>query len=466
MTGIPPGPIRRKRQGRLTDRGRPPRNPVEDTMKKLLLASTAAMAFGSAAAAEVTIELQRFFGACEADYGDVTDVSAAVGECGIITALVNAFEAENPDITVDVTTVEWPGYDQLNAQLASRNAPDVVSMHYSVISDYQSRNLLEPLEDILAAQSIDTSSFTDASLAGVTKDGQVYALPFDNWTMLWHVNMNMMAEAGLVDDKGAPILPGSVDEFFEHAAQFQEATGSPYLVQILANETAAYSRLLYTFLMQQGNDPFADPTKVDLTTPEATAVVEFFKRIYDEGATTTDMDYPAAVAGFSSGAGGIGVNGTWLIGDYTAQSEEAGNALSDGYTVYPIPQLFETQDATYADGHGWVVPRDPGRSDEEVEAIGRLMAYLAANDFQWARTGHLPAVSSVFEMSEFENLPHRNNIAEVAATGQSLNPAVLRQFAIQDIVGEELNSAVHGDKSIDEALSTAEQRINELLSNL
>ena len=48
----------------------------------------------------------------------MTDVSKAVGECGIITSLVNKFEADNPDIDVNVTTVEWPGYDQLNAQLA------------------------------------------------------------------------------------------------------------------------------------------------------------------------------------------------------------------------------------------------------------------------------------------------------------------------------------------------------------
>ena len=96
------------------------------------------------AQAETTIELQRFFGACEADYGNVTDVSKAVGECGIITSLVNKFEAENPDIKVNVTTVEWPGYNQLNAQLASNAAPDVVSVHYSAISDYSTRGLFMP----------------------------------------------------------------------------------------------------------------------------------------------------------------------------------------------------------------------------------------------------------------------------------------------------------------------------------
>ncbi|WP_319532998.1 hypothetical protein [uncultured Cohaesibacter sp.] len=74
-------------------------------MKQILLAGVSATLLGmtSMAHADTTIELQRFFGACEADYGDVTDVSKAVGECGIITSLVNKFEADNPGITVNVT---------------------------------------------------------------------------------------------------------------------------------------------------------------------------------------------------------------------------------------------------------------------------------------------------------------------------------------------------------------------------
>ena len=72
---------------------------------------------------------KRFFGACDAEFGSNTDVSAAVGECGIITSLVNKFEAENPDIKVNVTTVEWPGYDQLTAQFAAGDPPDVVTIH-------------------------------------------------------------------------------------------------------------------------------------------------------------------------------------------------------------------------------------------------------------------------------------------------------------------------------------------------
>jgi multiple sugar transport system substrate-binding protein len=69
-------------------------------------------------------------------------------------------------------------------------------------------------------------------------------------------------------------------------------------------------------------------------------------------------------------------------------------------------------------------------------------------------------------MPEFKSLPHRESIAKIAQTGRSLPGAVQRQFAIQDIIGEEVGAAVNGDKTIDEALGSAESRINDLLANI
>ncbi len=274
-------------------------------------------------------------------------------------------------------------------------------MHYSVISDYSSRGLLIPLDDLLASQEIKPGDFSDASRGGVTKEGKMFGLPFDNWTMLFHINMNLMKEAGLVNADGTPMLPKSEEDFFTLGKKFKDATGKPYLVQIYANETAAYTRIFYTLMQQQNYDFFADPAKINLQGPEAKAAVEFMKKINTEGLSTVDMDYSAAVSGFSSGKGGIAVNGTWLIGDFDAQSKEDGNALSGGYTVYPVPQFMAAKDSTYVDGHGWVIPRGD-RDEEKMEAIGKLFKFLKDNDFEWARTGHLPAVKAVFDMDALQ----------------------------------------------------------------
>ena len=80
-----------------------------------------------------------------------TDVAKAEGECGIMTSLINRFNAENPDVRVDVNVVAWPGYPQLTAQMAARDPPDLVTMHTGVISDYAAKGLLEPVEPYLRA---------------------------------------------------------------------------------------------------------------------------------------------------------------------------------------------------------------------------------------------------------------------------------------------------------------------------
>lgn len=136
------------------------------------------------------IVVQRFFGTCRAEYGTRTDVEKAEGECGIMTTLINKFSVENPNVRVRVSPVAWPGYNQLAAQLAAGDPPDLVTMHLSAIPDYESRKLLEPLGAELRAVGVDPNDFTAASRAGVSKHGEIYGMPIDNWAPLWHINMN------------------------------------------------------------------------------------------------------------------------------------------------------------------------------------------------------------------------------------------------------------------------------------
>jgi multiple sugar transport system substrate-binding protein len=72
------------------------------------------------------------------------------------------------------------------------------------------------------------------------------------------------------------------------------------------------------------------------------------------------------------------------------------------------PPLFKGRDSPYADGHGWVVPKKD-RSAEQTDAIGKFFKFMTDNDYHWARHGHLPVVKSVFDMPEFQSLPHRGN---------------------------------------------------------
>ncbi|MDB5457260.1 MAG: extracellular solute-binding protein [Caulobacter sp.] len=429
---------------------------------KLALAIAALALASCAPKPDVTrITVQRIFGECRSTGAGARNPD---GECEIITGLLDQFQRENPDIRLKVNIAAWPGYDQLSAQFAAGDPPDLVTMHMSAISDYQSRRLIEPMGPDLAKVGIQPAAFTRAAREGVTKAGQVYGLPFDNWAPLWHINLNQFRQAGLVRD-GQPVLPTSADELLAQARQFRRATGKPYLVQAMANETASYTRNLYTYLLTQNAAIFPDPKHIKLTTPEAHRVVALFKQLYAEDLTTKDQDYAAATSGFMNGDGGVYLVGTWMIGAFEAEAKSTGRPLSGGYAVVPYPRLFGTKDAAYVDGHAWVAPARQ-RTPAQRAAVYRLARFLADHDYDWSRTGHLPAMQAVIDSPRFKALPHRQAIAPLAVIGQSLPPGVQRQFAIQDIIGDEMASAITGRKPIDTALADAERRVNDLLFHL
>lgn len=431
-------------------------------MKLPLALALLALATGCAADDDRTeIYVQRFFGECDAEYGRTTDLSKAEGECGIVTALFNRFRAQNPDIDLDVNVIAWPGYAQLAAQMAAGDPPDLVTMHQGVISDYQSRGLLEPLDGVLREAGISPEAFTEASRRGVTKNGKIYGLPWDTVGGLFHVNTRLFGQAGLMRD-GRPILPGSAEELLAHARQFKRATGKPYFVQSQVNDPATHVRNFYTYLLAQDAVIFPDPKHIRLRTPEARRVVELFRTIEQEGLTTRNQDNPAAIASFLNGEGGVFPTGTWMIGAFDEEANTPGRPLHDAYAVYPYPRLFGRA-AAFVDGHAWVMPKRE-RTPEQRAALVRLIGFMARQNFDWSRTGHLPAFKAIVASPQFQNLPHRRDIAPLAEIGAPLPDYVQRQGAIEGLIGEELAAAVAGTKPVDRALADAERRVNDLLA--
>ncbi|GAA4027827.1 hypothetical protein GCM10022281_03190 [Sphingomonas rosea] len=425
----------------------------------------AALVLGSCSSGErgQGLYIQRFFGECTSDYGTATDIAKAEGECGIITTMINAFRQADPAAKVSQNVVAWPGYSQLTAQLAARQPPDLVTMHTGVIPDYAGKGLLEPVEPYLQAAGLSPAMFTPASRQGVTWQGRMYGLPWDTHGGLWHINTALFAKAGLMKD-GKPILPRSPEELLSQGRQFRARTGKPYLLQSLVADPAGAARILYTYMMAQGAPVFTDPRHIDLDNPKGQAVANLFRQVTAEGIGTSNMDTPAAIAAFMSGEGGVYPTGTWMIGQFETEEKTTGRPLFKSYAVQPFPQLY-AKNVMFVSGHSWVVPKRE-RTAAERQAIVDFFRFMVARNGDWARTGHLPAVQSVIDGPAFLGLPHRSDIAIVAKIGRALPDGVLRQNAVEGLVGEEMAAAMTGQKPVRRALADADRRVNEFLAEV
>lgn len=409
-----------------------------------------------------TITFYRFFGGCSDEYAGVTDLDQANGECGIIQVLTNKFNAENEfGITVKTQNIDWfTYYDQLASTLAGGNPPDIAVLHRLSLFDYASRDLVMPLGEGFEQVGIDVDDFTANALDAASFDGTVYAMPWDVHALLWHVNVDLMAEAGLVTDDGEPILPSSPEELLEHAQIVKEETGKRYMSMAGVDDPMVV-RFFEAAVWQQGSDVFnEDGTEATFNTDAGREALDLLLAIYENDYAAQDADYSVSEQDFLAGEAAIMVNGTWVVDSYNAQAANPDTPLQN-YVVRDFPTLYETP-ATWSDSHMWVIPVQPDSNPGKQQAALQFLKFLYDNNFQWARTGHLPIRSSVLASAEYDTLPHRSEYVETAMIARAVPPAP-NQRGNMDIIAEELQSTWLAGKDPGAALEDIDFRVNELL---
>ena len=154
-----------------------------------------------------------------------------------------------------------------------------------------------------------------------------------------------------------------------------------------------------------------------------------------------------------------------MIGTFDNEASQPGRPLYNGYAVKPYPVLFGGGPSAYVDGHAWVMPVKK-RTAAQMAATLRLVRFLAAHEADWTRSGHLSSFQKVIDSAAYRDQPHRRDLMAITAYGQGLPPKVQRQLAIQAIVSEEMAAGITGAKPVDQALSDAEHRVNDMLANL
>jgi multiple sugar transport system substrate-binding protein len=424
-----------------------------------LVAGALALAAGGAAAqAQVEIKLARFFGVCDTK---TADVAKAVGEACIVEAIIESFNQQNPDVRVVQLPADWNSYyDQIKTAMVGGNPPDVLVMHKHRIPEFAS---IGALAEITKADydkaKIDFADFTERAVEGVSLRGKQYGVPFDFHAYLWHVNLDIMAAAGLVDGQGKPVLPRSPEELLAHAKQVKERTGKNYLLSFF--DGVAPSMRLYAALMaQQGVNPYGDKG-VSIDSPASRNAVRAFTQLAEAG--TLDLKVPTdAVRGaWFKGDAAILIDGTWRVDANDAAIGKEGVTLKR-YYVASHPQLF-ARGGAWADTHFWTIPASVKAKDpKKFEAAMRLLAHINKHNIDWARTGHLPVRQSVLASPELQKLPHRGEYAETAAISYYLPPA--RKYgAIQDAIGRGLVDHFQNGKPLDTVLKDMQAKVEDAL---
>lgn len=442
------------------------RNPLLILLTFSLLLTVIAQAIlhrtpGKSGSEEIT--LYRFFGGCSDEYADVTDISKAVGECGVIQVLTNRFNAENPfHARVITQTAEWSTYyNRLSAAYAANRPPDIIVMHRSVLADFLARGLLAPLSKGLSDAGVDFEDFVPSALQGVRSQGEIFALPFDLHGLLWHVNLGILSQAGLVSPDGHPIFPRSPEELNEHAKRVKLATGKNYLA-IPSQTDPMPSWMFESWVWQQRAEFFSpDSRTATFETPSALIALRLLTSLYDQSFADPHLDYSGAEQSFLNGEAAILVNGTWVVDSYLAQSKKPEVRLKK-YGAYTLPNLFQSP-AVWTDSHVWVLPQTQSANPSRQKIALAFLAYLYQHNGAWGATGHLPVRKSVLKSQEFLSLPERAHYSSTAEIARSF-PPLRNQRSIGEEIVQQINATWLAPRPSRESLLEAQSRIQSILN--
>lgn len=113
-------------------------------------------------------------------------------------SLIAAFEKENPSIKVNFTSISFAdGPGKIEEAIAAGNPPDIIYDAPGRIIVWADKNLLEPLDDVLATEKPYIISGLLAVSAG--KDRRTYMYPIHHGPFSMAFNKEMLEDLGVID---------------------------------------------------------------------------------------------------------------------------------------------------------------------------------------------------------------------------------------------------------------------------
>jgi multiple sugar transport system substrate-binding protein len=363
-----------------------------------------------------------------------------------LQAIVDAFEDANPDITVEVTTLPYGDYGTaLQTDLAAGSVSDVFDIEYANYAQYQANGVLAPIE--LANAGAYKPSLLEAYATG----GVQYALPSSFSAVVLYYNADLFDAAGLD-------YPTSDWTWEDEQAAAEALTDQAAGVWGDHQPVSFYE--YYKALAQNGGEFLnADGTAVAFNTPEGIEAAEWLvgksgtvMPTIEQGQGTPDFDTNL----FKDGKLAMLHTGIWVFGAVADVPFNWDIAVEPGNTTQAS--------AVFSNAVG------VSATSEHVEAATKWAEFLTSSDamvdIRLDSGWELPPISDDAKLATYleKGTPANRQAVFDSLDGIALPPVVAKgQAEMQDILGEELIEAQAGRKTVEEALASAEERINAVI---
>jgi multiple sugar transport system substrate-binding protein len=390
-------------------------------------------AFGLAGAAQA---------ATEVDF-TVAEYSSKTGP--YFQQVASAFEAQNPDIKINIEVVPWDTLLQrLTTDVAGGAAPDISIIGTRWLLDFASQGIAEPMDSYLTPEF--KSTFIDTFMAPSVIDGQIMGLPVAASARAMMVNMDLYDKAGV-----AP--PTNWDEFYT-ASQKIAALPDTFGFGLQGKEIETDAYFYYALWTHGGSILNADGTS-GIDSPAAIESAKLYKQMIDEGLTQpspTNYSREDVFNLFKQGKVGTIFTFPMLIPQI---KEEAPNLH---YRVLPFPE--GSAKATYGVTDTLMMFADSDVKDAAWKFIE--FAYSDENRSKFDHgEGFLPVTKNVAAEEFYTTDPDISGFAAGLPYAR-FAPTIANWEEIADVTVRTMQQIYLGQATPEDALKAAAAQINKI----
>jgi len=365
-------------------------------------------------------------------------------------AIVDAFHAANPNITVKVTVSDWePYWDKLQTSLAGGDAPDVFAMDGPLFPDYQTRDVLLDLKPFIDRDGYDLTQLADQAVADfTTPDGQ-FGLPRDLNVVALYYNKAMFDAAGI----SYPDETWDWAKLTDVAQQLTLKDANGKVTQWgFYTETTDMENYWSELVWQNGGDIVSADHKTSLVaSDEAAGGIQFLQDLIWKDKVMPDASITDALGdAFEQGQAAMESNGSWLVATHEAAGLDFG--------IAPLPKGPAGQ-ATSINPTGAVVYKGTKNPDAAWEFV-KYLASPPAQEQIMALKASMPANKEVLS-GPFATAYEGSDVLADAIAYAKLKPSFKGYNEWTTALQTELDTNVFTD-----ANKTAKQALTDVVGQL
>lgn len=360
----------------------------------------------------------------------------------VIKAMLPDFEAAN-NVTCEVLDLSFADlHDKIALDAPNpEGAYDLIMVDGSWIPEFSEYGVTQNLTEL--GYELDDDFIEQVTVAGRDAEGNVFSVPY-----FGNVNVFFYNDA-LLEGAGASV-PATWTEVLAAAQAVQAAGKDGYLVRAQAGDNITSDFL--PLLLSYGGWVFDVENNVTINTPEAKAALEMYIELKNAGTIMDKDDIVAAVSG-----GNAAMSLAWP-GWYVPEVDGPAH-----YAVIPGKVDADSQQNPSAIYGVWFLGLAANSQNKEMALS--LLEYITSPEQQIAGVagGGVPVRHSAYADAAVMSANPHFEIVYNALQNAVYRPLVKQWTDITLALGNELDAAVQGVKTVDQALADAQTAVEGIM---